>query len=405
MGELVAMVEGVLQVPRNPVVHFIEGDGIGAEIWDASVKVFDAAVAEAYAGEVKIDWVEVLAGEKAVRETGEYLPAETVEALKRGLVSIKGPLGTPTGGGFRSLNVTLRQQLDLFACVRPIRYFEGVPSPVKNPEDVDVVIFRENTEDIYSGIEWDAGSPEAVRFAEFISEELGVKSLRNPGTTSFGVKPISEEGSKRLIRAAISHAVSHGLKTVTIIHKGNIQKFTEGGFLRWGYEVAESEFSAELAAGTLVVNDMIADNFFQQVLLYPSKFDVVALTNLNGDYASDAVAAQVGGIGIAPGANINYVTGHAVFEATHGTAPDIAGKDLANPSSLLLSGVMLLDYLGLTEAGRLVTGAIEDTIRSGQVTGDFAHQMPGAIHVGTAEFAGTLIQHIREGRTAGEVNV
>lgn len=380
----------------NPTILYVEGDGIGSEIWGAAQSVFDAAVDKAYQGRRKVDWREVLAGEKAFDLTGEWLPAETVEAIREGLVAIKGPLGTPTGGGHRSLNVTLRQELDLYACVRPVRFFEGSPSPVKHPENVDMVLFRENTEDIYAGIEWDAGTGEVARVVDFLVNTMGVKNIRFPETSSIGVKPISEDGSKRLIRAAIEFALKHGRKTVTIVHKGNIQKFTEGGFRKWGYEVAEEEFSAAIADGSLVVNDIIADNFLQQALLRPEKFDVVALTNLNGDYASDAIAAQVGGIGIAPGGNINYVTGHAIFEATHGTAPDIAGKGLANPCSLLLSGAMMFEYLGWIEVSELIIGAVEAVIGSKQVTGDFAWLMEGARQVGTVEFSELLVQNIRK---------
>jgi isocitrate dehydrogenase len=374
-----------------PVIPYIEGDGIGADIWPASQAVFDAAVEKVYGATRKVDWREVLAGEKAFAQTGEWLPQATIDALELHPVAIKGPLGTPTGGGHRSLNVTMRQRFDLYACVRPVRYFPGVPSPMKAPEKVDLTIFRENVEDIYSGIEWDAGSNEAKALIHMLQTEFAVTSIRFPKTSSIGIKPISEEGSKRLVRAAIDYALGHGLSSVTLVHKGNIQKFTEGGFRRWGYEVAQDEYAAELADGRLVITDVIADNFFQQVLLKPEQFEVVALTNLNGDYASDAVAAQVGGIGIAPGANINYATGHALFEATHGTAPDIAGKDLANPCSLLLSGAMLFEHLGWTEVGKSIEAAIEKTIANGTVTGDFGRLMPEATVVGTKEFAKLLI--------------
>lgn len=388
---------GELKVPENPTVLYIEGDGIGKDIWDTARTVFDAAMVRAYGrGGRSINWVEVLAGEKAYAQTGEWLPTETVDAIRKNLVALKGPLGTPTGGGHRSLNVTLRQELDLYACVRPVRYFAGVPTPVKHPENVDLVIFRENTEDIYAGIEWDAGTLGALSLIYLLTNEMNMKNIRFPKTTSIGIKPISEEGSKRLVRAAIEHALVTGRKNVTIVHKGNIQKYTEGGFLRWGRQVAEEEYADAIKTGSLVINDMIADNFFQQVLLSPEQFDVVAFTNLNGDYASDAVAAQVGGIGIAPGANLNYLTGHAIFEATHGTAPDIAGKNLANPCSLLLSGVMLLDYLGFDEAGAYITEAIEATIKDGQVTGDFARQIEGATQVGTTEFGALLVEHIMQ---------
>lgn len=395
MSDTITMKDGVLEVGVNPTILYVEGDGIGAEIWAASQAVFDAAVQKAYGGSRSVNWREILAGEKAFNQTGEWLPAETVEAIREGLIAIKGPLGTPTGEGHRSLNVTLRQELDLYACVRPVRYFEGSPSPVKHPENVDMVLFRENTEDIYAGIEWNAGTDEVARVVKFLTEEMGVKNIRFPDSSSIGIKPISEDGSKRLIRAAIKHALTSGYKTVTIVHKGNIQKFTEGGFRRWGYELAEQEFAEELRDGRLVINDIIADNFLQQALLRPEKFGVVALTNLNGDYASDAVAAQVGGIGIAPGANINYVTGHAIFEATHGTAPDIAGKDLANPCSLLLSGVMMFENLRWFDVAELILDAIEATIASKQVTGDFAFLMDDARQVGTKEFGELLIKHIQ----------
>ena len=383
--------DGVVEAQFNPTILYIEGDGIGKDIWATAEKVFDAAVAKAYGGTRKVDWREVLAGEKAFAETGEWLPAATVDAIREYLVAIKGPLGTPTGGGHRSLNVTMRQELDLYVCLRPVQYFEGTPSPVKAPEKVNLTIFRENTEDIYAGIEWDNGTPEVRKVIDFLINEMGVKNIRFPETSSIGIKPISEDGSKRLIRAAIEYAVSHEQKRVTIVHKGNIQKFTEGGFRKWGYELAADEYGDLLASGDLVVNDIIADNFLQQVLLRPEQFDVVALTNLNGDYASDAVAAQVGGIGIAPGGNINYETGHAIFEATHGTAPDIAGKDLANPCSILLSGAMMFDYIGWTDAAKLINEAIKAVIASKNVTGDFAHLMDDANQVGTKEFGELLI--------------
>lgn len=380
----------------NPTILYVEGDGIGSEIWSVAQQVFDAAVHEAYGGNRKVDWQEILAGEKAFNLTGEWLPAETVEAVREGLVAIKGPLGTPTGVGHRSLNVALRQELDLFACVRPVRYFNGSPSPVKHPENVDMVLFRENTEDIYAGIEWDAGTADAVKVVDFLVNQMGVKNIRFPETSSIGIKPISVDGSKRLIRSAIEYALTHGRTKVTIVHKGNIQKFTEGGFRKWGYEVAETEYAEQLKNGSLVVDDIIADNFLQQALLRPEKFEIVALTNLNGDYASDAVAAQVGGIGIAPGGNINYTTGHAIFEATHGTAPDIAGKGLANPCSILLSGAMMFEYLGWDEVAQLITKAIENNIEQGTVTGDFAWLMENAQRVSTSEFGEALIRHIEQ---------
>ena len=392
MTETLTVTDGVINPSTNPTLLFIEGDGIGKDIWKTAERVFDAAVAKAYNGERKVDWREVLAGEKAFEQTGEWLPAETVAAIREHLVAIKGPLGTPTGEGHRSLNVTMRQELDLFVCLRPVRYFPGTPSPVKEPEKVNLTIFRENTEDIYAGIEWNAGTAEAATVIDFLIEEMGVTAIRFPDSSSIGIKPISSEGSKRLIRAAFDYALARGLTTVTIVHKGNIQKFTEGGFRRWGYELANDEYAEALASGALVVNDIIADNFLQQVLLRPEQFEVVALTNLNGDYASDAVAAQVGGIGIAPGGNINYATGHAIFEATHGTVPDIAGKDMANPCSVLLSGAMMFDYIGWGEAAKLIEKAIEDTIAAKTVTGDFARLMPDATRVGTAEFGELLIE-------------
>lgn len=391
------VINGKVVTPTHPTLLYVEGDGIGEDIWATAEKVFDAAVEKAYKGERKVSWKEVLAGEKAFKRTGEWLPAETIEAIRKYLVAIKGPLGTPTGDGHRSLNVTLRQELDLYVCLRPVRYFPGVPSPVKTPEKVAMTIFRENTEDIYAGIEWDSGTPEVQKVINFLIKEMGVKNIRFPASSSIGIKPISEEGSKRLIRAAIRYALENELTTVTLVHKGNIQKFTEGGFRRWGYELAAEEFGNELTSGALVVNDIIADNFLQQVLLRPEQFQVVALTNLNGDYASDAVAAQVGGIGIAPGGNINYETGHAIFEATHGTAPDIAGRDLANPCSVLLSGAMMFDYIGWPEVSAALVKAVEEVIAGKHVTGDFARSMPDAVQVGTTKFGELLIESIRRG--------
>ncbi|AER17547.1 TPA: NADP-dependent isocitrate dehydrogenase [Streptococcus suis] len=393
MAEKILMREGRLIVPDCPVIPYIEGDGIGRDIWSVSQKVIDAAVKKAYAGQRSIQWREVLAGEKAYELTGTSLPNETLEIIREHLVAIKGPLGTPIGKGQRSLNVALRQELDLYACVRPIRYFKGVPSPLKEPEKTDITIFRENTEDIYAGIEWEAGSDEVAKVISFLQEEMGVVNIRFPESSSIGIKPISEEGSKRLIRSAIEYALEHQLKIVTLVHKGNIQKFTEGGFRKWGYELAKEEFATELAEGTLVVNDIIADNFLQQILLAPENFQVVALTNLNGDYASDALAAQVGGIGISPGANINYQTGHAIFEATHGTAPDIAGKDLANPCSLLLSACMMLEYIGWKEAATLIIQALEDAFINKNVTLDFAKILDVA-HQSTSQFSEVLIDSI-----------
>ncbi|MFI3060550.1 NADP-dependent isocitrate dehydrogenase [Streptococcus suis] len=393
MAEKILMREGRLIVPDCPVIPYIEGDGIGRDIWSVSQKVIDAAVKKAYAGQRSIQWREVFAGEKAYELTGTSLPNETLAIIREHLVAIKGPLGTPIGKGHRSLNVALRQELDLYACVRPIRYFKGVPSPLKEPEKTDITIFRENTEDIYAGIEWEAGSDEVAKVISFLQEEMGVVNIRFPESSSIGIKPISEEGSKRLIRSAIEYALEHQLKMVTLVHKGNIQKFTEGGFRKWGYELAKEEFATELAEGTLVVNDIIADNFLQQILLAPENFQVVALTNLNGDYASDALAAQVGGIGISPGANINYQTGHAIFEATHGTAPDIAGKDLANPCSLLLSACMMLEYIGWKEAAALIIQALEDAFINKNVTLDFAKILDVA-HQSTSQFSEVLIDSI-----------
>ncbi|HFU3704944.1 TPA: NADP-dependent isocitrate dehydrogenase [Streptococcus suis] len=393
MAEKILMREGRLIVPDRPVIPYIEGDGIGRDIWSVSQKVIDAAVKKAYAGQRSIQWREVFAGEKAYELTGTSLPNETLEIIREHLVAIKGPLGTPIGKGHRSLNVTLRQELDLYACVRPIRYFKGVPSPLKEPGKTDITIFRENTEDIYAGIEWEAGSDEVAKVISFLQEEMGVVNIRFPESSSIGIKPISEEGSKRLIRSAIEYALEHQLKIVALVHKGNIQKFTEGGFRKWGYELAKEEFATELAEGTLVVNDIIADNFLQQILLAPENFQVVALTNLNGDYASDALAAQVGGIGISPGANINYQTGHAIFEATHGTAPDIAGKNLANPCSLLLSACMMLEYMGWKEAATLIIQALEDAFINKNVTLDFAKILDVA-HLSTSQFSEVLLDSI-----------
>lgn len=387
-------VDGQIVTPLNPTILFIEGDGIGVDIWTPAQNVFDKAVEVSYSGGRKVDWVEVLAGEKAFTLTGEWLPDDTVEKIKENLVAIKGPLATPTGGGHRSLNVTLRQQLDLFACVRPIEYFPGVPAPVVHPENVNMVLFRENTEDIYAGIEWAAGSDDAYKFSQLLKYDMGVE-VKYPFTTGYGVKPISEQGSKRLIRAALEYAVTHNRKTVTIVHKGNIQKFTEGAFLKWGREVVEQEYQKFVDYGVLTVNDIIADNFFQQALLRPEIFDVVAFTNLNGDYASDAVAAQVGGIGIAPGGNINYKTGHAIFEATHGTAPDIAGLGVANPCSLLLSGAQMFDYLGWSEPAELIRKSIREAFKNNQVTGDFARLLPHVTPLTTQQFTDVLIKNLR----------
>lgn len=390
MTEKIRLENGRLLVPDQPIIPYIEGDGVGQDIWPEAQKVIDAAIEKAYNGQRSIQWEEVLAGEKAYALTGTSLPDETLKTIREHLLAIKGPLGTPVGKGHRSLNVALRQELDLFACVRPVRYFQGVPSPLKHPEKTDITIFRENTEDIYAGIEWDAGTEEVATVISFLQEKMGVAKIRFPESSSIGIKPISEEGSKRLIRSAIEYALKHQLKTVTLVHKGNIQKFTEGGFRKWGYELAQEEFSNELENGSLVINDIIADNFLQQILLAPEQFDVVALTNLNGDYASDALAAQVGGIGISPGANINYQTGHAIFEATHGTAPDIAGQNKANPSSVLLSACMMLEFMGWNEAADKIIVALEQAILHQQVTIDFASAL-GVESLSTSQFAEALI--------------
>lgn len=394
MAEQIRFKSGTLKVSDNPIIPFIEGDGVGQDIWKSARMIFDKAVEVAYQGKRQITWQEVLAGKKAFDETGDWLPSETVKTIKEALVAIKGPLETPVGDGIRSLNVALRQDLDLFACVRPVRYFQGVPSPLKNPERTDITIFRENTEDIYAGIEWESQTEAVHKVIAFLEEEMKVSKIRFPETSAIGIKPISKEGSERLIRSAIDYALKNKRSRVTLVHKGNIQKFTEGGFRKWGYELAQREYAQELADGRLVVDDIIADNFLQQILLNPERFEVVALTNLNGDYASDALAAQVGGIGISPGANINYQTGHAIFEATHGTAPDIAGQDLANPCSLLLSGCMLLNYLGWTEAADLIEGAIEKAFENQKVTGDFAKLMPGVEGLKTSQFSRALLAYV-----------
>lgn len=391
MADKIILENGHLTVSNNPIIPFIEGDGVGRDIWKNARAVFDAAIDKAYQGQKKVEWLELLAGKKAHEATGEWLPEVTLETIKEDLVAIKGPLETPVGGGIRSLNVALRQELDLYACVRPVRYFKGIESPLKEPEKTSITIFRENTEDIYAGIEWNAGTEEVKKVIDFLQTEMSVSKIRFPETSSIGIKPISQEGSERLIRSAIEYALANNLTKVTLVHKGNIQKFTEGGFRSWGYDLAKREYADELASGKLVINDIIADNFLQQILLNPEKFDVVALTNLNGDYASDALAAQVGGIGISPGANINYLIGHAIFEATHGTAPDIAGKDIANPCSVLLSGCMLFDYIGWTEVASLITAAIEKTFAQGQFTADLAQ---GKVACSTSEFAAKLIENL-----------
>lgn len=419
-GGKITIVNGVLEVPDHPIIPFIIGDGIGPDIWAAASRVMDAAVNKAYGGQKSIVWKEVLAGQKAFDITGEWLPQETLDVINEYLIAIKGPLTTPIGGGIRSLNVALRQKLDLYTCLRPVRWFNGVPSPVKRPEDVDIVIFRENTEDIYAGIEYQQGSPEAIKLLHFLQDELGVDNIRFPETSGFGIKPVSEQGTKRLVRAAINYAIIQGRQSVTLVHKGNIMKFTEGAFKNWGYEVAEQEFAdkvftwnqydkikeieganaADLAqrkaedAGKIIIKDSIADIFLQQILTRPSEFEVVATLNLNGDYMSDALAAQVGGIGIAPGANINYQTGHAIFEATHGTAPKYTGMDKVNPSSLLLSGEMMLRHLQWDEAADLIIASVEKTIASKVVTYDFARLMEGAIEVKSSQFADELIKNL-----------
>lgn len=419
-GSKVTISNGKLSVPNDPIIPFIEGDGTGPDIWAAAVRVLDAAVEKAYGGERKIIWKEVLAGEKAFNQTGEWLPEETLEAVEEYLIAIKGPLTTPVGGGIRSLNVALRQKLDLYACLRPVRYFTGVPSPVKHPEDVDMVIFRENTEDIYAGIEYLHGTPEAEKLKKFLIEEMGVTQIRFPDTVSLGIKPVSIEGTERLVRSAIDYAIANKLPSVTIVHKGNIMKFTEGKFKDWGYQLAEREYgdkvftwaqydriaaeqgtSAANAAqdeavksGKIIIKDVIADAFLQQILTRPAEYSVIATLNLNGDYISDALAAEVGGIGIAPGANINYITGRAIFEATHGTAPKYAGLDKVNPSSVILSGEMMLRYLGWTEAADLIIKAMDGAIGKKRVTYDFHRLMEGATLLKASEFGDELIANM-----------
>ncbi len=396
MADKILFEKGRLQVPDAPIIPYIQGDGIGVDIWENAQLVFDKAVEKTYGGQRKVVWKEVLAGKKAADQTGDWLPDETLATIKSHLVAIKGPLETPVGDGIRSLNVALRQELDLYACLRPVRYFKGVPSPLKHPEKTDITIFRENTEDIYAGIEWESGTAAVKKVIDFLQKDMQVDKIRFPESSAIGIKPISKQGSERLIRAAIDYALAKGLSRVTLVHKGNIQKFTEGGFRKWGYELAQREYADELASGKLIIQDVIADNFLQQILLYPEKFDVVALTNLNGDYASDALAAQVGGIGIAPGANINYETGHAIFEATHGTAPDIAGQNRANPCSLLLSGAMLFDYIGWTEVSHLLTKAIEKALFEQKVTGDFASQLEVVTALTTSQFVEELLANIEK---------
>ncbi len=399
------MENGRLIVPECPLIPFIEGDGIGPDIWHAAVHVFDNAVEKAYGNSRRIEWVEVLAGEKAFNKTGEWLPQATLDSIQDHLVAIKGPLTTPIGGGIRSLNVALRQKLDLFACVRPVRWFEGVPSPVKEPDLVDMTIFRENTEDIYAGIEWMEGTEDLEKVKSFFINEMGVTNIRFPDTCSLGVKPVSIEGTERLVRAAIDYALSHERNSVTLVHKGNIMKFTEGAFRDWGYEVAKRDYGAtDLDGGPwkiikkdgkeLIVKDVIADAFLQQILLRPAEYDVIATLNLNGDYISDALAAIVGGIGIAPGANINYITGRAIFEATHGTAPKYAGKDQVNPSSVILSGVMMFEYMGWQEAADLIVNGIMGAIGQKRVTYDFHRLMEGATKLKCSEFGGEIVANM-----------
>ena len=419
-NEKITIRGGKLNVPDTPVIPFIEGDGTGPDIWKASVRVFDAAVNKAYGGKRKIQWKEVFAGQKAFDRTGEWLPQETLDTISEYLVAIKGPLTTPVGGGIRSLNVALRQILDLYTCLRPVRYFNGVPSPVKRPDLTDMVIFRENSEDIYAGIEWMAGTPEVQKVIDFLKKEMGVKKIRFPESSSIGVKPVSKEGTERLVRAAISYALKHKRTSVTLVHKGNIMKFTEGQFKQWGYDLAEREFGdrvftwqqfdrikAEkgedaannaqeeaIKTGKLIIKDVIADAFLQQILLRPAEYSVIATLNLNGDYISDALAAMVGGIGIAPGANINYVTGHAVFEATHGTAPKYAGKDQVNPGSVILSGVMMLEYMGWQEAADLIVRGLEGAINKKRVTYDFHRLMEDATKLKCSEFGEEIIANM-----------
>jgi isocitrate dehydrogenase len=419
-GSKITIENGKLNVPNDPILPFIEGDGIGPDIWAASERVLDAAVEKAYGGERKIHWKEVLAGQKAFDQTGEWLPQDTLDAIKEYLVAIKGPLTTPVGGGIRSLNVALRQKLDLFACVRPVRWFTGVPSPVKNPGAIDMVIFRENTEDIYAGIEYLNGTPEAEKVKKFLMEEMGVTQIRFPDSVSLGVKPVSVEGTERLVRAAIDYALDQKLPSVTLVHKGNIMKFTEGKFKDWGYEMAEREYGDKvftwaqydrivaeqgkeaankaqkeaLDKGALLIKDSIADAFLQQILTRPAEYSVIATLNLNGDYVSDALAAQVGGIGIAPGANINYTTGRAIFEATHGTAPKYAGLDKVNPSSVILSGEMMLRYMGWNEAADLVVKGVEGAIAGKRVTYDFERLMEGATLLKCSEFGTEIIENM-----------
>ena len=404
-GEKISFIKGQLNVPNNPIIPFIEGDGIGSDIWYASQKVFNKAVAKAYDGEKNIVWKEVFAGRKSNEKVGSWLPDETLDSIREYLIAIKGPLTTPVGGGMRSLNVSLRQILDLYACVRPVKWFEGVPSPVKKPDLVNMIIFRENTEDIYAGIEWMQGTKEVEKVITFLKEQMLVKEIRFPATSSIGIKPVSIEGTERIVRASMDYAIANKRKSLTIVHKGNIMKFTEGKFKDWGYELVKREYGGEDYEGgpwqvvdnngtQLIIKDVIADAFLQQILLRPSEYDVIVTLNLNGDYISDALAAIVGGIGIAPGANINYTTGHALFEATHGTAPKYAGKNMVNPSSLILSGVMMLEYMGWQSAADLINKGILGAIKSKTVTYDFHRLMNDATKVSCSGFGEEIIKHM-----------
>ena len=406
-GEQISISNGELEVPNNPVIHFIEGDGIGVDITPVMIDVLDTSVELAYSGDRKIHWREVLAGQKAFDSTGEWLPEETKKSMRENLISIKGPLTTPVGGGIRSLNVALRQQLDLFACVRPVRWFDGTPSPVKDPGSVDMVIFRENSEDVYAGIEWEAGSPGVEKVIDFLQNEMGVDKIRFPDTSGLGIKPISKQGTSRIVRAAIKYAIENDRGSVTLVHKGNIMKFTEGGFRDWGYDIAKTEFGAsEIDGGPwcsfpnpntgteIIVKDVIADAMLQQILTRPREYEVLATMNLNGDYISDALAAQVGGIGIAPGANINYDTGVAIFEATHGTAPKYAGQDKVNPGSLILSAEMMLRHIGWTESADLIVKGMEGAISSKKVTYDFERLMEDATLLSCSDFGRAIVSHM-----------
>ncbi|GIQ97002.1 MAG: isocitrate dehydrogenase [NADP] [Candidatus Poseidoniales archaeon] len=406
-GETITLENGTLNIPNNPIIHYIEGDGIGVDISPVMIKVVDAAVAKAFDGNKQIHWVEVLAGEKAFNNTGEWLPEATLSAMRNGLVSIKGPLTTPVGGGIRSLNVALRQKLDLFACVRPVRWYDGTPSPVRAPQDVDMIIFRENSEDVYAGIEWEAGTEGVKKLIDFLQNEMGVDKIRFPETSGIGIKPISREGTARIVRAALQYAVDNDKDSVTLVHKGNIMKFTEGGFRDWGYELAKNEFNAtELDGGpwctftnpntgrTIIVKDVIADAMLQQIITRPAEYSVLATMNLNGDYISDALAAQVGGIGIAPGANINYDTGIAIFEATHGTAPKYAGQDKVNPGSVILSAEMMLRHMGWSDAADLIVKGMEGAISAKTVTYDFERLMDDATLLKCSEFGDAIISHM-----------